>query len=149
MKTLERLILHIITPQVQLAQDPLQFGNRSNVGVEDAVLYLLHRALTHLDRESSAVRILFIDFFSAFNTIQPLCLKEKLTTMQVDPLLVSWIIDYLTSRPQFVRLGSIRSDVVTSSTGVPQGTVLAPPPLYTLHSGLQAQHRTVLCAEVL
>ena len=50
---------------------------------------LLHRALTHLDRESGAVRILFIDFSSAFNTIQPLHLKDKLTIMQVDPALVS------------------------------------------------------------
>lgn len=49
MKTLERLILHIITPQVQQAQDPLQFSYQRNVGVEDALLYLLHHALTYLN----------------------------------------------------------------------------------------------------
>lgn len=54
---------------------------------------------TYLDRESGAVRILFKDFSTAFNTIQPLRLKDKLTTMQVDPSLVSWITDYLTGRP--------------------------------------------------
>lgn len=143
MKTLERLVPHIITSQVQQAQDPLQFGYQRNVGSEDAVLYLLHRTHTFLDRESDAVRILFIDFSSAFNTIQPLRLKDKLTTMQVDPSLVSWITDYLTDRPQFVRLGSTTSDTVTSSTGAPQGTVLAPL-LFILYTA-DFMHNTELC----
>ncbi|KAI4904817.1 hypothetical protein NFI96_010661, partial [Prochilodus magdalenae] len=47
---------------------------------------------------------MFFDFSSAFNTIQPLRLKDKLARMQVDPHLVSWITDYLTGRPQYVRL---------------------------------------------
>ena len=50
------------------SQDSLQFGYQRKVGVEDAVL-CLHQALTHLDRESGAVRILFIDFSSTYNTI--------------------------------------------------------------------------------
>ena len=77
MKTMEWLVLHILTSQVQQAQDLLQFVYQKNVGVVDAVLYLLHRTHTFLDRESGAVRILFIDFSSAFNTLQPLCLKDS------------------------------------------------------------------------
>ena len=45
----------------------------------------------------------------------------------------SWITDYLTGRPQFVRLGSVLSDVVVSDTGAPQGTVLSPF-LFTLYT---------------
>lgn len=63
--------------------------------------------------------------------------------MQVDPLLVSWITDYLTDRPQFVRLGTNTSDTVTSSTGAPQGTVLAPL-LFTLYTA-DFRHNTELC----
>ncbi|KAI4889955.1 hypothetical protein NFI96_024298 [Prochilodus magdalenae] len=74
------------------------------VGIEDAMLYLLHRAHSHLDKGGSAVRVMFFDFSSAFTTIQPLRLKDKLARMQVDPHLVSWITDYLTGRPQHVRL---------------------------------------------
>ncbi|CAF91989.1 unnamed protein product, partial [Tetraodon nigroviridis] len=44
--------------------------------------------------------------------------------------------DYLTGRPQYVRLKDITSDTVVSNTGAPQGTVLTPL-LFTLYtSGL-------------
>ncbi|KAI4890783.1 hypothetical protein NFI96_007798 [Prochilodus magdalenae] len=133
MKTLERLLLHLLRPQVQHAMDPLQFAYREKVGVEDAMLYLLHRAHSHLDKGGSAVRVMFFDFSSAFNTIQPLRLKDKLARMQVDPHLVSWITDYLTGRPQYVRLKDCTSETVVSSTGAPQGTVLSPF-LFTLYT---------------
>ncbi|KAI3361608.1 hypothetical protein L3Q82_013746 [Scortum barcoo] len=68
-----------------------------------------------------------------FNTIQPLLLGEKLQVMGVDDTMISWITDYLTGRPQFVRLGSVLSDVVVSDTGAPQGTVLSPF-LFTLYT---------------
>ena len=76
MKTFERLLLCLLRPQVLHAQDPLQFGYQEKVDEEDAILYLLHRAYSHLDKESSAVRIMFFDFSSAFNTIQPLLLRD-------------------------------------------------------------------------
>ena len=44
--------------------------------------------------------------------------------MQVDQYLVAWITDYLTDRAH-VRLQGCLSDVVTSSTGIPQETVLS------------------------
>ena len=128
MKTMERLLLHIFRPQVQHAQDPLQFGYQEKVGVEDATIYLLNRAYSYLDRRpkgGGAVRIMFFDFSSAFNSIQPLMLAEKMARMGVDPLLVTWITDYLTDRPQYVRLRNCTSETVICSTGVPQGTCLA------------------------
>ena len=143
MKTFERLLLHVLRPQVLHAQDPLQFGYQEKVGVEDAILYLLHRAHSHLDRESGAVRIAFFDFSSAFNTIRPLLLRDKLTEMRVDPLLVTWITDYLTERQQYVRLKGCTSDTVVSSTGAPQGTVLSPV-LFTLYTS-DFQHNSGLC----
>ncbi|KAI3371619.1 hypothetical protein L3Q82_024188, partial [Scortum barcoo] len=85
MKTLERLFLSLLRPQVQHAQDRLQFAYQPGVVVEDAILYLLHRAHSHLDKGSGTVRILFLDFSSAFNTIQPTLLRDKLSRMGVDP----------------------------------------------------------------
>lgn len=73
---------------------------------------------------NSTVRILFLDFSSAFNTIQPLILQEKL---------VAWIFSYLTDRPQYVRLKEITSDTVISSTGAPKGVELAPI-LFTMYT---------------
>ena len=94
--------------------------------MDDAVAYLLHRTHTHLEKGKSAVRIMFFDFSSAFNTIQPARLGDKLLQMGVDDHIISWITSYLTGRPQFVRLRDCLSDTVVCSTGAPQGTVLSP-----------------------
>ncbi|KAI3355951.1 hypothetical protein L3Q82_004498 [Scortum barcoo] len=96
-----------LRPQTHHALDPLQFAYREKTGVEDAIIFLLHRSLSHLDRGSGAVRITFLDFSSTFNTIQPLLLRDKLTEMGVGSHLVAWITDYLTGRPQYVRLGGL------------------------------------------
>ena len=48
---------------------------------------------------------MFFDSSSAFNTIQPLILRDKLVSIGVAPSLTTWIMDYLTSRLQFVKLG--------------------------------------------
>lgn len=144
MKTFERVLLrHLLKPQVRHALDPLQFAYKENVGVEDAILYLLHRVHSHLDKGGCAVRIMFFDFSSAFNTVQPLLLRDKLVRMGVEPGLVTWITDYLTERPQFVRLGGLTSEMVVSSIGAPQGTVLSPV-LFTLYTN-DFSYNSVTC----
>lgn len=108
--------------------------------LDDAILYLLHRAYSHLDKGGGAVRIMFFD---AFNTIQPLLLRDKLIEMGVDMHLVTWITDYLTWRPQYVRVVDYSSDTVDSSTGTPQGTVLSPV-LFTLYTS-DLKHNSESC----
>ena len=49
MKTMERIVLGHLRNQVSSALDPLQFAYRPGIGVDDAVTYLLHRALSHLE----------------------------------------------------------------------------------------------------
>uniref|UniRef100_A0A8C6SN46 Arrestin C-terminal-like domain-containing protein n=1 Tax=Neogobius melanostomus TaxID=47308 RepID=A0A8C6SN46_9GOBI len=75
---------------------------------------------------TSPVRVMFFDFSSAFNTIRPTLLRRKLEDAGVDGHLTAWTIDYLTERPQYVRLRSCEFEVVVCSTGSPQGTVLSP-----------------------
>ena len=70
--------------------------------------------------------VMFFDFSSAFNTIQPALLREKLVGAGVDEELTAWTIHYLTNRPQYVRLHDCVSEVVVCSTGAPQGTVRSP-----------------------
>jgi len=67
---------------------------------------------------------MLFDFSGAFNTIQPPLLKDKLLGMGVAPSLTSWIIDHLTARPQYVRMGRCVG-TLQCSTGASQGTVLA------------------------
>lgn len=60
-------------------------------------------------------------------------LGGKLERAGVDRHLAAWTTDYLTNRPQYVRLRDCVSDVVVCSTGAPQGTVLSPF-LFTLYT---------------
>ncbi|KAI3369417.1 hypothetical protein L3Q82_007641 [Scortum barcoo] len=132
MKVLQRLVLAQLRPQERMFLDPLQFAYQPHLGVDDAVIYLLQRAHMHLDGGGGTVRITFFDFSSAFNTIQPLLPGEKLRVMGVDDTMISWITDYLTGRPQFVRLGSVLSDVV-SDTGSSAGNCAFSLPLHLIH----------------
>ena len=117
--------------------DPLQFAYRKNRSVDDALLYVLNNIYSHLEKAGSSVRIMFYDFSSAFNTIQPHLLTKKLMKMNLSPYTILWILDYLTNRPQFVKIISpsadpksgsqlFMSDTVFTNTGCPQGTVLSP-----------------------
>ncbi|KAF7710483.1 hypothetical protein HF521_009355, partial [Silurus meridionalis] len=122
MKTLERLVLTHLRPLVSPSMDPLQFAYQPGIGVEDAVIFLLNRAISHLEKAGSTVRVMFFDFSSAFNTIQPALLRDKMVYMGVDHHLSAWTLDYLTDRPQYVRTRDCESDMIVCNTGAPQGT---------------------------
>ncbi|KAK0155347.1 putative RNA-directed DNA polymerase from transposon BS [Merluccius polli] len=82
MKVMERLVLAHLRPLVCSSQDPLQFAYQLHVGVDDAIIYLLQKAYSSLDCPNTSVRVMFFNFSSAFNTIQPRLLKAKLENMQ-------------------------------------------------------------------
>ena len=60
-------------------------------GVEDSNLTLLDTFSKHLDSTRNFIRILSMDFSSAFDTIQPHLLIQRLLDLQVNPTLVLWI----------------------------------------------------------
>lgn len=106
---------------------PLLFGYETHPGVGDAIIYLLDCVNIPLDRPVSTAKVMFFDFSSAFSSIRPPLLGEKLTVMQVDVHLVALIVDYPTDRPQYVHLHHCVSATVvsnTSNTWAPQGTAL-------------------------
>lgn len=104
MKRMERIVLNHLRYLVGSELDPLQFAYRPGVGVEDAIILLLYRSLSHLENTGGSVRVMFFDFSSTFNTIQPALLRVKLEGAGVNCHLAAWIIDHLTNRPQYVRL---------------------------------------------
>uniref|UniRef100_A0A672L4P2 Reverse transcriptase domain-containing protein n=1 Tax=Sinocyclocheilus grahami TaxID=75366 RepID=A0A672L4P2_SINGR len=126
MKSFERLVLAHLKDITGPLLDPLQFAYRANRSVDDAVNMGLHYVLQHLDRPGTYVRILFVDFSSAFNTIIPNLLLPKLTQLSVPTSVCQWINSFLTDRQQLVRLGKYTSSTRTISTGAPQGCVLSP-----------------------
>ncbi len=126
MKSFERLVLAYLKDTTGPLLDPLQFAYRANRSVDDAVNMGLHYILQHLDRPGTYVRILFVDFSSAFNTIIPDTLQNKLTQLSVPTSVCQWITSFLTDRQQLVRLGKFSSSTHAISTGAPQGGVLSP-----------------------
>ncbi len=77
----ERLVMHNIKTSLPNTLDPLQFAYCPNRSTDDAISSTLHLALTHLENKDSYVRMLFIDFSSAFNTIIPQQLINKLNLL--------------------------------------------------------------------
>ena len=124
-----------------LVVDPLQFAYQRNRSTDDALLFVLNSVFSHLDKPGNAIRLMFYDFSSAFNTIQPHLLVEKMKRMNVPANFIAWIFNYLTFRPQYVRLAiskgssstTISSKTIVLNTGAPQGTVLSPF-LFTLYT---------------
>uniref|UniRef100_A0AAZ1X703 Reverse transcriptase domain-containing protein n=1 Tax=Oreochromis aureus TaxID=47969 RepID=A0AAZ1X703_OREAU len=133
MKCFERLVLQHIKDYLPPEFDPHQFAYRANRSTEDAIATALHAVLSHLEQRQSYVRMLFVDYSSAFDTIIPDILITKLVTLGLPPLTCAWIKDFLTNRPQTVRLGPHLSSTRTLSTGSPQGCVLSPL-LYSLYT---------------
>ena len=126
MKCFERLVMSHIKSSLPATLDPYQFAYRAKRSTEDAICSALHPALTHLDTTDSYVRMLFLDFSSAFNTIIPQQLICKLVQLGLSTSLCNWVLDFLSERPQTVRVGNNTSSSITLSTGAPQGCVLSP-----------------------
>jgi gmma-aminobutyric acid receptor subunit gamma/cGMP-dependent protein kinase 2 len=87
MKCFERLVKDHITSNLPVTLDPLQFAYRPNRSTDDAIATTLQTALSHLDKRSTYVRMLFIDYSSAFNTIVPSKLIFKLEALGLNPAL--------------------------------------------------------------
>ncbi|KAL0161432.1 hypothetical protein M9458_045157, partial [Cirrhinus mrigala] len=126
MKCFERLVMQHIKTVLPPSLDPFQFAYRPNRSTDDAISTALHSALTHLDKKDSYVQMLFIDFSSAFNTIIPQQLTQKLVQLGLNTSLCNWLLDFLTGRPQVVRVGRNTSSTIILNTGAPQGCVLSP-----------------------
>lgn len=88
MKSFEKLVKMEIVRQTEQALDPMQFAYRAHRGVEDATITLLH-----LEGRKTHARLLFVDFSSAFNTIQPHILAKRLIEhFSLSKNLVGWIL---------------------------------------------------------
>ena len=74
--------------------DPLQFAYKARRGVEDACLILVNLIASQLDKSGSYVRVMLMDFSSAFNTIQPHLLIKRLLDLGANTLLSSGLNSY-------------------------------------------------------
>ena len=124
-KCLERIVLKELLKQTESSLDKNQFAYRKSRCVDDATLTLSHILLKHLEKPKSYTRTLFIDFSSAFNTIKPDILINKLKSLGVSDGLCHFIHDFLCDRRQRVRVGDYFSNILVLNIGSPQGCVLS------------------------
>ena len=139
MKVLEKFVLNYLKSVTKDICDPHQFAYQSNRSVDDAVALGIHYMLQHLDTPNSYVRMLFVDYSSAFNTIIPGKLYEKFKSMNINIAVCDWVLDFLLNRPQSVKIGKLVSDTIILNTGAPQGCVLSPI-LFTLFTNDCVSH---------
>ena len=117
MKCLEHLIKQLLVSKL----DEYQFAYKKNRSTKDACLALDHCVRKHLHSLKSYVRILFVDFSSAFNTIFPDILANRLKELGSPDYLAKLIMSFLTGRKQhFVQIDDTKSSVLTNNTGASQ-----------------------------
>lgn len=126
MKCYEKLVLKYLLKYVENQLDPFQFAYRKSRGTDDAIITLLHKLYEHLDKPTGYVRATFIDFSSAFNTIQPHLMIQKLKLLGVNSNIILWVYDFLTNRSQHVKVNEALSSSMAINTGAPQGCVISP-----------------------
>ncbi|XP_055494275.1 zinc finger protein Helios isoform X8 [Leucoraja erinacea] len=123
MKCFERLVMQHIKKLSPCQPGPttVRLQNHRGCSLHDTP----SRAVTPRPEEHLC-QDLFIDFSSAFNTIIPQQLVEKLKLLKVDTGTCNWVLNFLKQRQQTVRVGSRTSRTIAVSTGSPQGCVLSP-----------------------
>ncbi len=137
MKVFERLLKKHICSSIPATLDPLQFAYRPNRSTDDAISQVLHSSLTHIDsKNGNYVRLLFIDYSSAFNTIVPTKLAVKLSDLGITSSLCDWVQDFLTGRPQVVKVGQFTSNPNHPERRSPSGLCPEPPALLSIHPRL-------------
>ena len=92
---------------------------RSTTG---AILSAIHDWHGHLDK-GAHVQAVFFDLQKAFNSVPHGPLIDKLISLNIPTVPVSWISSYLYNRKQQVGVSGVNSD---PTSGVPQGSVLGP-----------------------
>ena len=108
---MERLVCNQLITSVANRMDSLQFAYTAKRGVQDATPTLFSLIASHLETSGTIVRVLFMGFSSAFNTIQTYVLIKKLLNLGVNPDLILWITQFLCDRPQRVRLNVLCAEI--------------------------------------
>ena len=117
--TLKGFVKEHITSRLSATFDPSQFAYWPNRSTEDVISTAPYLSLANLEENTTHVRMLFLDFSSAFNTIIPQHLVDKLGPLGFSTPLCNWLLEFLAERPQSVQVGQNTSSVITLSTDSP------------------------------
>ena len=102
-----------------------QHGFRNLRSCETQLLLTVNDLSETLNNGGQTDAIL-LDFSKAFDRVSHQNLYYKLQHYGIQGKLLDWVKQFLTGRSQCVIINGKQSDSTTVSSGVPQGTVLAP-----------------------
>jgi hypothetical protein len=123
--------------------DPNQFGNTKGRSTLLALIRFTHLLFSSSDNSRNIIRVLFVDFRKAFELIDHSVLHTKLKEYNFPPHLTLWLLSFLSSRSQFVKLGNFCSAILTSHAGAPQGTRAGPNAFKILINDLKLSTNTI------
>jgi hypothetical protein len=106
--------------------DENQYGSQKECSTTLALAHLIHNWLIALEKGSTAIRILLLDFRKAFDLVDHNILLDKISSTGAPDFLCKWLHSFLCERKQRVKIGNCYSKWETINGGVPQGTLLGP-----------------------
>lgn len=118
----DQLLSHL---QINNIISPQQFGFLKGCSTTSAAISLTHKIFNN---KGSGLKTscLFLDLHKAFDTLNHGILRRLLEEMGIRDNALNLISDYLSERSQFVEVNGEKSDVLSISHGVPQGSILGP-----------------------
>ena len=135
-KLLERLVLNSVKQDLLKLYGPNQFGFRPGSSTLHAHISMHDFITSQLEIDSTCgVALIAFDLSKAFDRLSHCCLLRTLQNSQLPTNFVRWIRSFLDQRSQRVMFHGSRSDEEAKVTsGVPQGSILAPY-LFAAHVG--------------
>lgn len=127
-KVFERIIANQLVEYLESNNllDDYQSGFRKFHSTQGALLLLTEEIRRAIDREDLTYLILF-DFSKAFDYVNPKVLYITMYEMGFSIEVICWFQSYLTHRSQSVLdLNSVPSSPISTTSGVPQGSILGP-----------------------
>ena len=95
------------------------------LSTNNALMLITENIQFQLDQNKYCAGV-FVDLKKAFDTVDHGILQKKLSHYGIRGIASEWFCSYLTKRKQYVIIGNQVSNLNEISTGVPQGSVLAP-----------------------
>lgn len=119
MKCLKRILVSLLSADIDPMQDPLQFAYRHSKGTDDAVNDITHLILKHLEEHKAYARLHFVYFTSDFNMVYPHLTIQKMSQLNVNPFPRNRYHSLLTSHSKVVKINNTLSDPKIMYTGAP------------------------------
>ena len=109
---------------------PLQSGFRRRHSTASTLLRATNDWYQALDAHLM-IGVLFLDVSKAFDTVDH-SLLSKLQSYGVSSSTLNWFKSYLSGHSQFTKIGDVKSHPLSTTAGVPQGSILGPN-LFSVH----------------